>query len=292
MSESREKLIAGYFPVIHSSYLDFIETDAAAPVGIFGRDVLAPRFNYLRKDIRALEPEQSLALISGLGRSARIITELSLETTMRANDLIMPDDDISRSLAKEFSVSPQFVPVFLRWDRHNSVQESVVSPDRVVTSPADDPFIKLLYEEASKSPNWWRHVAAAVYDTTNEAPNMAHNSSMPTEFSSSIDSDPRITTRRGEEIDRSIDIHAEAKLIAEYARKGKSTEGKSIFTTTFPCANCAKLIAESGFSQCYFIEGYATLDGQSILKSFGVEIIKVDITVPPTNPQRLRPYPS
>lgn len=292
MPNHSEKIIAGYFPVIHTGYLDLLNHSRDATIGILGNDVLATRFDYLRKDIRALSAEQALPIITGLGRAARIITEAALTDTMSTPDLTMPDDDVSRALSREFAVEPKLLPVFLRWDRENSTVNTEVVADRVVSISSKEPLINALYEAARQSPNWWRHVAAAIADTNGSIDTVTFNTSMPTTFSSTIDGDPRMTARRGESIERSIDIHAEARAIAHCAAEGLATTDKSIYVTTFPCANCAKLIVEAGIKQCYFIEGYATIDGQTVLKSNNVEIIKIDTELPEIDTRQLRLYPA
>lgn len=290
MSINRE-VIAGYFPVFHAGYLQLLENHPGAEVAVLGDDILRTRFNYLRKDIRALAPEQAFTVISGLERSTRLIGETGLAAVMASQQLVMPDDDISHALADEFRAQPIYDPVFLRWDRKNSAVNVEVEPDRTVVIDGEDSVIRSLYESQERSTNWWRHVAAAVVKN-GDVISATHNSSMPTPFSSAIDSDPRITTNRGVSIETSIDMHAEARAIAEIAREGHVSHGADIFVTTFPCPNCAKLIAESGIKTCYFIEGYAMLDGQSILQANGVEIVKVDTEPAVINPATLRPYPS
>lgn len=294
MSESSEKeMVVGYFPVLHKGYLDLLNNHPEADIGVLDSDILS-RFDYLRKDIRALEPSEALELLQGTGRNAVELGEAALKLAVESErNIIMPDDDVSNQLVQEFDIKTAILkPVFLRWDRRNTIKDTDVVPDQIIAMDSDDSVIKALYASARKSPNWWRHVAAAVVNSEAQIDAIHFNTSVPTEYSSAIDGDPRITARRGEAIERSIDIHAETKLIAEYARKGESTLGKSIYVTTFPCANCAKLIAESGFSRCYFIEGYATIDGQSILKASGVKLIKIITDTPEPDPQRLRPYPT
>ena len=181
-------------------------------------------------------------------------------------------------------------PIFLRWDRDNSNETSIILPDREVTLEDDDKLIQIISNESSKSSNWWRHVSAALVDSS-KIILCSHNHSLPTEHTSWIESDPRITAKKGESIERSIDIHAEAGLIAQAARDGISLNGKDIYVSTFPCPNCAKLIAMSGIKSCYFIEGYAMLDGQSILSASGVEIIKINSKLKSEDIHNLKPYP-
>lgn len=290
MSKGRE-VVAGHFPVFHAGYLQLLENHPDADVAVLGDDVLKSRFGYLRKDIRALIPEQAVAIISGLERTTRLIGETGLAAVMSSPQLVMPDDDISHALAKEFDAQPVFDPIFLRWDRKNSTVNVEVEPDRTIAIDSNDPVIKALYESQERSTNWWRHVAAAVVKN-GDIIAITHNSSVPTPYSSAIDSDPRITANRGVAIETSIDMHAEARAIAGLAKEGHASHGADIYVTTFPCPNCAKLIAESGFRSCYFIEGYAMLDGQSVLQANGVDIIKVDTEPFEINPDTLKPYPT
>lgn len=45
--------------------------------------------------------------------------------------------------------------------------------------------------------------------------------------------------------------HSEANSIANAARLGRSTSGKSIVVTLFPCSGCSGLIINSGISKVY-----------------------------------------
>lgn len=51
-------------------------------------------------------------------------------------------------------------------------------------------------------------------------------------------------------------IHAEMEVILACARKGVSTKGAILFTTTFPCHNCTRLIIGAGISVVHYIEAY------------------------------------
>jgi len=63
--------------------------------------------------------------------------------------------------------------------------------------------------------------------------------------------------------------HAEMNAITDAARLGKSTKNTTLFSTTFPCHNCAKHIVASGITRVVFIEPYPksqalNLNGDSI----------------------------
>ena len=76
--------------------------------------------------------------------------------------------------------------------------------------------------------------------------------------------------------DLSTAIHAEAALIAGAARDGTSLAGADLYTTTFPCPACARLIAEAGFLRCFFAGQYSVLDGEQTLRAGGIGLIWVD----------------
>ncbi|HTV01051.1 MAG TPA: anti-phage dCTP deaminase [Luteitalea sp.] len=51
-------------------------------------------------------------------------------------------------------------------------------------------------------------------------------------------------------------VHAEMDAITDAARRGVRTQGAHLYTTTFPCHNCARHIVASGLSRVVFIEPY------------------------------------
>jgi dCMP deaminase len=76
--------------------------------------------------------------------------------------------------------------------------------------------------------------------------------------------------------DLSTAIHAEAAVIAAAARDGAGLAGADLYTTTFPCPACARLIAAAGFRRCFFAGQYSVLDGEQTLRASGVSLIWVD----------------
>lgn len=51
-------------------------------------------------------------------------------------------------------------------------------------------------------------------------------------------------------------VHAEMEALLHCARSGVSPLGGTLFTTTFPCHNCAKHIVAAGIRRVYFVEPY------------------------------------
>jgi deoxycytidylate deaminase len=76
-------------------------------------------------------------------------------------------------------------------------------------------------------------------------------------------------------------VHAEMEALLSCARKGISTIGSSLFSTTFPCHNCAKHIVAAGVDRVVFIEPY--------LKSRAMTLHDDSIELSYPNPLRRAP---
>jgi deoxycytidylate deaminase len=75
-------------------------------------------------------------------------------------------------------------------------------------------------------------------------------------------------------IEFSRSIHAEMEAILSVAREGKhSLVGATLYTTTYPCHNCARHIVAAGIKEVVYIEPY--------LKSLAVELHRDAITEDP-----------
>ena len=87
--------------------------------------------------------------------------------------------------------------------------------------------------------------------------------------------DPRSNFDAGEHPEIYTSIHGEASVVAQAARDGVSLKGAEIYVTTFPCANCARLIAEVGIKKVYYRDGYSMLDAEDIFKAANIEVVLV-----------------
>lgn len=61
-------------------------------------------------------------------------------------------------------------------------------------------------------------------------------------------------------------VHAEANAISFAAREGLSLKTASLYCTTAPCYECAKLIIQAGITHVYWMAGYTNNEGLDILK--------------------------
>jgi len=72
-------------------------------------------------------------------------------------------------------------------------------------------------------------------------------------------------------------LHAEANAITKVAKSNNSSEGATLYITTSPCMECAKLIIQSGIRRVVYCNSYHTPDGVDLLGKAGVEVIFIDI---------------
>lgn len=51
-------------------------------------------------------------------------------------------------------------------------------------------------------------------------------------------------------------VHAEQNAVIQAAYFGVSVKGSTIYTTTYPCSMCAKLLINAGIKEIVYLEGY------------------------------------
>ena len=67
-------------------------------------------------------------------------------------------------------------------------------------------------------------------------------------------------------------VHAEINALVKADNRIKD---KILFTTNMPCANCAKLIINSGFSKVYYRHKYRLIVGIELLKQTNIEVHQI-----------------
>ena len=72
-------------------------------------------------------------------------------------------------------------------------------------------------------------------------------------------------------------LHAEANAITKVARSNNSSEGATMYVTSSPCIECAKLIIQSGITRVVYANSYRLSDGVELLQRADIEIIYVDL---------------
>jgi dCMP deaminase len=276
------KQVLLYLPVIHAGYEAFLRKHSdAAGILLLGPGFTAD-YPSLAKDIRALPAARAasyLQLVSG-DASIRVVEPADLAGAVTGDPLVLPDEEVMRDIADRYRLgtgrSLVFDRTFLRWDRDWATAKAPVSFDGEITA-AELPRELLGRAEAlaGRSSDWWRQVGA-VATRAGQVLGCAWNHHQPTEYAPYLNGDPRDAFERGVRADLSTAIHAEASLIAAAARDGTSLAGADLYTTTFPCPACARLIAEAGFARCFFAGQYSVLDGEQTLRARGISLIWVD----------------
>ena len=71
-------------------------------------------------------------------------------------------------------------------------------------------------------------------------------------------------------------LHAEQNAIIQAALHGVSVKGAAIYTTTFPCVICSKMLINAGVKVIYYREGYPDELSLQMLEEAGVELVKVE----------------
>lgn len=278
MPDNISKGLYFYGPVVHGGYVRWLQSHRDAIfVALVGPESIAGH-RALVKDVRALTPQESSLAYSAVIYKHCVPSEIDqVAEKAHINQLVMPDEPLMRELAKQLPdhIEAVFESVFLRWHEGNvklahpikSVFESDLSAD-------EHEIWTRIYDEADRSPDFWRQIGGAIV-RDGEILLATHNRPLPDEYTMGYQGDPRALFKKGVEIELSNFLHAEAGLIAEAARQGTSLQGTWLYTTTFPCPTCAKLIASSGIEKVFFHEGYSMLDGETVLKAAGIQLIHV-----------------
>lgn len=272
------KAIIAYVPALHTGYVSFLKKHKDAAVFVLGKSCIDayPRLN---RDIRALQPGEAVEALRALGIVSSVaVLELSdVEELEDFTEFILPDEDVSRDFAEKYLQDKKTAleSIFLRWDGVFSNMQNEVSPDRTIsTNELDQEFMRQAIKEGLKSADWWRQIGGLLVKD-GKILSLGHIRYFPSDLALDIFGTPRTTVDFGERPDLYISMHAEADLVAQAAKAGVSLVGASMYTSTFPCINCAFLIARSGISRVYYAQGYSKLDSEGVLKSAGVELVLV-----------------
>ncbi|GAB1474745.1 dCMP deaminase family protein [Bacteroidota bacterium] len=68
-------------------------------------------------------------------------------------------------------------------------------------------------------------------------------------------------------------LHAEANAITKVAKSGNSSIGATMYVTTSPCLECAKLIIQAGITRLVYRNKYHRTDGVDLLSKAGIEVV-------------------
>lgn len=71
-------------------------------------------------------------------------------------------------------------------------------------------------------------------------------------------------------------LHAEANAITKVAKSNNSSDGATMYITTSPCIECAKLIIQAGIRRVVYSDEYRNIDGVELLERAGIEVEHID----------------
>lgn len=295
-----EKAIALYIPVLHEGYRLFLEKHHSSKnLFLFDQQFLRhwPDFDYVKKDIRALDSQLMKQAIKQIFPHLEITIikeqkdwqEFLLWIKNNQRHWIISNDDFGRYLAQEI-LHDQKISIssyFLRWDRSavelarqdkTPISAESQLADRIIDQAGlEKEMIKDAFIQANYSNDWWRQVGA-IFAQDGKTLISTYNQHLPSTQEQHFNGDPRSLFSSGEAIELTSSIHAEALAVARAAAQGIALAGTDLYVTTFPCPVCAKLIAKTGIKRLYFSEGYAVLDGLAVLKGAEIEIIQVQFS--------------
>ncbi len=72
-------------------------------------------------------------------------------------------------------------------------------------------------------------------------------------------------------------LHAEANAITKVACSNNSSRGATMYVTTSPCIECAKLIIQAGITRLVYNDSYRIDDGIKLLAQAGVEVVHITL---------------
>lgn len=273
-------VILAYIPVLHQGYYQlFLQNSKAKTLYLLSNDI-ASQFTPIHKEIRALDQNLIITAIKSwnIFENVLVADETILQSLSSEHlEIIIPDEIITNEVVKKYLPNAEIVrsSIFLRWDKASATKETQPESNYTISNQeAAIIFIQQAIFEGNKSSDWWRQVGAiAVKD--GKIIKQTHNTHLPTEQQPYVEGDPRAHFHKGDHIELTTAIHAEAKLIAEAAAIGTALKGAELFVTDFPCPVCAKSIVSAGFKKVYFVKGYAMLDGERLFKQNNIEIVQV-----------------
>lgn len=201
-------------------------------------------------------------------------------------EVVLPYEDISTYFQRDY-LAPHGMEatfstdVFLRYNRQNAEQETFPVPDARLVLAIEDydtklvPIVKRAFAEANKSDDYWRQVAAVLFnEESGEILLAGYNKHLPNGYHRWMFGDARSSFKAGHKPELVTAIHAEQSIFMEALWRRLSVRGRSLYVSTYPCPYCANMIARSGITKLYYTEGYSVMDeGRKILHSAGIETI-------------------
>ena len=68
-------------------------------------------------------------------------------------------------------------------------------------------------------------------------------------------------------------LHAEANAITKVAKSGNNSLGATMYVTSSPCIECAKLIIQSGIKRVVYLDEYHSNEGIELLQRAKIDVV-------------------
>ena len=274
-----------YIPVLNQRHLDWFAKHPGAHLWLIPQWLAERVLPRLARNMAALPTEVQEVSIRNLPSPWNVLEgvwtfdlecpELDIHWE-REDTWIMADEDVSHALAEKYFsfIKPVFEDIWARWDMTAVKRESPVMADVETSSELTDCLrMSMARQIGPKSPDWWRQIGVVLFNGGTILAG-ACNEHHPDEYTTYTFGDPRLNVDAGQK-GKYCSLHSEKAVIARSARHGLQTEGASMYSTVFPCEDCARVIKEAGISEVFFEEGYSALDAQEVLRGAGIRMIQV-----------------
>jgi dCMP deaminase len=283
--------LIAYMPVINRQYLEWLKKHQPFHLYLISQEIAESLVPKLARNLIALSVEDIFNFISFVpqrmlyGNFVSIFGSTNGSTSFLKNspkNWLMPDEDVSYAFAERYiypkGCQVKFESIWARWDMTAVKRQEPIIPDLEISSEEINCLRILAARKlGQKSPDWWRQIGALAF-RDGKMIAASYNTHHPTEYETAIFGDLRINFDAGDPTGAEIylSLHAEKGIVTACAREGAALKGASVYTTTFPCGDCARMLADCQIKELFFDEGYSVLKGFDTLKAAGVRIVKVN----------------
>src|SRR3989338_958278 len=277
----KDKHLILHIPVIYKGYIDFLKkvNGEVLHTHIIDKTFLGTLYQF-KPDIAALEASTVKDLLEKMGFENISVLPKSKVDQLKNKKIILVDDEVSRNLFEKYlkKEKVEWQSVFLRWEKDKVLVQQNLTGIPVSKKAFDVLMMQEAYKESKKSTDWWRQIGAVLIKN-NKIILRGINKNLPSDYTPYQVVNLRDVFKAGERQEMANTIHAEQYIISKAAKEGISTQGLSLYVTTFPCPVCAKLITCSGIKNVYFGEGGSNFDAKKVLESAGVKINYVPVKI-------------
>lgn len=141
-------------------------------------------------------------------------------------------------------------------------------------------FMNIAFAVSLRSTCLRRKVGAIIVNDMSQVLATGYNGS-PCGMGNCVDN-PELCYRSKHNIPSGQDLHlcranhSEVNAIMSALKTGENLKGATMYVTTHPCSNCAKMIIQAGIKEVYYIEGYEDEFSKHLLEEAGVKLVKMD----------------